>query len=248
MKLLIISDIHANWPALHAVLEAEPDADEILCLGDLVDYGPEPLRCVEWALDHIPVTRLLQGNHDWAVGWNEDPHCSAPYRNLAELTRKHCLRVFTEGLRSFLCELWPQRSISLDGANCVACHAVPSDSRFRYLTFAAEAARWEDEIAQAHRPDLLLVGHTHLPGKLQVDGTLVVNPGSVGQPKDGDPRAAYAVWQEGKVELRRAVYDVEETVRAYAATPFPDEVVASLAHVLRTGGRLPHEAKTEVRA
>lgn len=247
MKLLIISDIHANWPALAAVLEAEPDADEILCLGDLVDYGPEPQRCVEWAIEHIPVPRLLQGNHDWAVGWDEDPQCSAPYRHLAEVTRKHCLRVFTEGLRSFLCELWPQRSISLGNASCVACHAVPTDSRFRYLTFADETSRWIDEIERAHRPDFLFVGHTHLPGKLQIATTRIVNPGSVGQPKDGDPRAAYAIWQDGGIELRRAAYDVEETVRAYAATPFSEDVIASLAHVLRTGGALPQNTSAQTR-
>jgi hypothetical protein len=147
------------------VLEAEPDADEILCRGDLLDYGPEPRRCVEWALEHIPVTRLLQGNHDWAVGWDEDPHCSAPYRRLAEVTRKHCLRIFTEYLRSFLCELWLQRSLSLGPVNCVACHAVPSDSRFQYLTFADEASTWRNEVEQAHNPDWLFVGHTHLSGK-----------------------------------------------------------------------------------
>jgi predicted phosphodiesterase len=248
MKLLIISDIHANWPALRAVLEAEPDVGEILCLGDLVDYGPEPRRCVEWALAHVAPMRLLQGNHDWAVGWDEDPRCSAPYRHLAEVTRKHCLRVFTEGLRSFLCELWPQRSLSLGNANGVACHAVPSDPRFQYLTFAAEPSRWIEQIEQVHSPNFLFVGHTHLPGKRQIGKTLVVNPGSVGQPKDGDPRAAYAIWQDGEVELRRAAYDVEETIRAYAATPFPEEVIASLAHVLRTGGSLPHEMEAEASA
>lgn len=248
MKLLIISDIHANWPALCAVVEAERDADEILCLGDLVDYGPEPLRCLNWALEHIAFTRLIQGNHDWAVGWNEDPKCSAPYRELAHVTQKHCLRVLTEGHRSFLCELWPQRSLSLEGASCVACHAVPSDPRFCYLTFSGDASRWNEEIELAHQPDLLFVGHTHLPGTAQIGKTLVVNPGSVGQPKDGDPRAAYAIWQEGKIELRRVAYDVEETVRAYAATPFSDAVIASLAHVLRTGGTLPQKETAEALA
>lgn len=83
---------------------------------------------------------------------------------------------------------------------------------------------------------------------IQAGKTLVVNPGSVGQPKDGDPRAAYAVWDNGKVELRRAVYDVEETVRAYAATPFPEEVIEALTHVLRTGGTLPQETAREALA
>lgn len=238
MKLLIISDIHANWPALHAVLEAESDADEILCLGDLVDYGPEPLRCVEWAIAHVPVTRLIQGNHDWAVGWDEDPRCSSAYRHLAEVTRKHCLRIFTEGQLSILSELWPQRPLLFDGAICVACHAVPSDPRFRYRSFDDANFRWKEEVELAHDPDFLFVGHTHLPGRIRVGKTLVVNPGSVGQPKNGDPRAAYAVFENGAVDSRRAAYDVEETVAAYAATPFSADDVASLAHVLRSGGAL----------
>ncbi len=66
-----------------------------------------------------------------------------------------------------------------------------------------------------------------------------VNPGSVGQPKDGDPRAAYAIWHDGTISLRRATYDVEETVRAYGTPPFLPDDVATLAHVLRTVGRLP---------
>lgn len=239
MKLLIISDIHANWPALRAVLAAEPDADEILCLGDLVDYGPEPRRCVEWAIAHVAPMRLIQGNHDWAVGWNEDPKCSLPYRHLAEITRKHCLRALSEGLRSFLCELWPQRSFMIEDARCVACHAAPSDPLFRYLALSQGSEQWKDEVERAGRPDFLFVGHTHLPASLTLGATQIMNPGSVGQPKDDDPRAAYAVLQDGAVRLSRAVYDVEKTVRAYAATPFAPEDIAALATVLRTGGTLP---------
>lgn len=238
MKLLIISDIHANWPALRAVVDAEQGVDQILCLGDLVGYGPQPFRCVQWVIEHIPVTRLIQGNHDWAVGWNEDPHCSPPYRHLARVTQMHCLRVLTEGIRSFLTELWPQRSFMIGGSKWVACHAVPSDTRFRYLALADEMDEWKTEIEIVHRPDFLFIGHTHIPGKLQIGKTMVVNPGSVGQPKDGDPRAAYAVWEDGAVSLRRVVYDVEETIRAYATPPFSPDDIATLAHVLRTGANL----------
>jgi putative phosphoesterase len=248
MKLLIISDIHGNWPALRAVLAAETSIDEILCLGDLVAYGPEPLRCVTWAIEHVAVTRLIQGNHDWAVGWDEDPRCSPAYRHLALVTRKHCLRIFTEGLRTFLTELWPQRSFQLNGGTCVACHAVPSDPRFRYLALGIEKEKWREEVDRAGSPSFLFVGHTHLPGKMRIGKTLIVNPGSVGQPKDGDPRAAYAIWEDSDVSLRRAEYDVEETVRAYPTPPFLREDVASLAHVLRTGGELPQQQKADLRS
>ncbi|MGB9473897.1 MAG: metallophosphoesterase family protein [Candidatus Udaeobacter sp.] len=245
MKLLIISDIHANWPALRAVLHAEPDVREILCLGDLVDYGPQPLRCVEWAINHIPVRNLLQGNHDWAVAWEKDPHCSPPYRRLARVTQAHCLRIASKGLRGFLARLSPEHSFVLDGAACFACHAAPSSPRFRYLPISAGPGRWSMEVERALQPDFLFVGHTHVPGKLRVGKTLVVNPGSVGQPKDGDSRAAYAVWDRGIIKLQRATYDVEETVRAYATPPFLPDDVATLAHVLRTGGSLPREEPVE---
>jgi predicted phosphodiesterase len=245
MKMLIISDIHANWPALLAVLNAEPEVGEVLCLGDLVDYGPQPLRCVEWAINHVPAHHLVQGNHDWAVAFDKDPHCSPPYRRLARVTQAHCLRIIGKGLRSFLGELLPRRSFVLDGAACVACHAVPSDPQFRYLPIGAE--RWKTEVEHAGHPDFLFVGHTHVPGELRIEGTLILNPGSVGQPKDGDPHAAYAVWDNGTITLRRAAYDVEETVRAYPTPPFlPDDVV-ELAHLLRTGGgSLPQEEMVKV--
>jgi predicted phosphodiesterase len=246
MKMLIISDIHANWPALLAVLRAEPEIREILCLGDLVDYGPQALRCVEWAINHIPAQHLVQGNHDWAVAWEKDPRCSPPYRRLTRVTQMHCLRVLGKGLRTFLARLSPRRQFTLDGASCFACHGAPSSPRFKYLRIGSSTEQWAAEVERADHPDFLFVGHSHVPGKLRIGKTLIVNPGSVGQPKDGDPRAAYAVWHDGGVTLRRAAYNVEETVRAYPTPPFLPEDVATLAHVLRTGGSLPQEELVEV--
>jgi hypothetical protein len=83
MNLLIISDIHGNWPALRAVLEAEPDVDRTLCLGDLVGYGPQPFECVAWAKGILPPEWIIQGNHDLAIGANADPRCPAAYAPLA---------------------------------------------------------------------------------------------------------------------------------------------------------------------
>ena len=79
MKLLIVSDIHGNWAALQSVLDAEADFDKILCLGDLVDYGPEPAACVTWAMQQRDESIFLQGNHDWGVAFNKDPRSSPPF-------------------------------------------------------------------------------------------------------------------------------------------------------------------------
>src|SRR5437899_516201 len=84
MKILVLSDIHGNWPALQAVLRAEPDADRILCLGDLVNYGPQPAECVAWAMGLDPRSRVLQGNHDLAFSTGAYPGGSAAYELMTE--------------------------------------------------------------------------------------------------------------------------------------------------------------------
>jgi predicted phosphodiesterase len=240
MKLLVISDIHGNWAALRAVLDAESDADRILCLGDLVGYGPEPITCVSWALQQQSGAIFVQGNHDWGVAWTKDPRSTAPYRHLAAATQAFCLSVLSTEMRDFLRALHPVSSFELGGHCCVAIHAAPSEPLFRYLTTTDEELRQEIEIAGS--PHFLFLGHTHRPFARSMGTTTVVNPGSVGQPKDGDPSAAYAVWEDGKAKLRRAPYPIEDTVRAYARTSLDRSDIERLVAVLRTGGNLPPSA------
>ncbi|HTX21655.1 MAG TPA: metallophosphoesterase family protein [Candidatus Aquilonibacter sp.] len=241
MKMLIISDIHGNWPALRAVLSAEPNFDQILCLGDLVNYGPMPVECVTWAGDAFASGIFLQGNHDYALGLNADPHCSPAYTALAAATQMFTSRLLTPELKRFLAGLKPLYHFQSQGAKCVACHARPKDPLCGYLPETASAALWESEVVAAGLPNMLFLGHTHLPMKTRFLNALLVNPGSVGQPKDGDTRAAYAVWEDGEVTLRRAAYHVEETVRAYVGLGLEPRIEHALCEVLRTGGNLPAE-------
>jgi len=83
MKVLILSDIHGNWPALRAVLETAEDVDRILCLGDLVNYGPQAAECVMWAKEILPQEWVIQGNPDRAFGCGEESHCSPACQFLA---------------------------------------------------------------------------------------------------------------------------------------------------------------------
>jgi putative phosphoesterase len=239
MKILILSDIHGNWAALQAVLAAEPDADQILCLGDLVNYGPQPAECVAWAMKTLTSDWLIQGNHDRAVALDEDPRSSVPYMALAAATQKLSKRALTPEMKQFLAGLQPLQRFQLDNAICVACHAVPSEPLYEYFPQNSSVTLWESELNAVNYPDFLFVGHTHLPTKTQFRRTLIVNPGSVGQPKDGDPRTAYAVWEDGEVSLRRAEYDVEQTIQAYRGTRIEPQMVGALAEALRTGGHLP---------
>jgi putative phosphoesterase len=237
MKLLILSDIHGNWAALQSVLNAESDSDKILCLGDLVDYGPEPAACVAWAMQECGKSLFIQGNHDWGVAFKKDPRSSPPFRHLTACTQAFSLNALSEEMVHFLGALNPIDSFELFGKRCVACHAAPSDPLFRYLRTAEKDL--EHEITVAGSADFLFFGHTHWPLLKRTGRTTIVNPGSVGQPKDGDTRAPYAVWKDGEVELRRVAYPIEATARAYARTPLAPSDVESLVTILRTGGTLP---------
>ena len=235
MKVLIISDIHANWPALRAVLEKESDADRILCLGDLVNFGPQPAECVAWAKEIVPPEWVIQGNHDRALAFNEDPHCSPLYAVLADATQPIGERLLTPDMKHFLRGLEPLHRFELDGEKCVACHAIPKDPLYGFLPETAAATLWESEVVTAGLPNSLFLGHTHLPMKTRLMKTLIVNPGSVGLPQHGDPQAAYAIWKDGEVSLRRAAYNVEETIRAYDELGLESRALGQLTGMLRTG-------------
>jgi diadenosine tetraphosphatase ApaH/serine/threonine PP2A family protein phosphatase len=144
-----------------------------------------------------------------------------------------------EGMLYFLRSLQPIDSFEMFGKRCVACHAAPSDPLFRYLRTGEKDLA--NEIMLAGSPDYLFFGHTHWSLLKRIGGTTIVNPGSVGQPKDGDARAGYAVWQDGTVELRRVAYPIEVTVKAYDRTRLASSDVKSLIAVLRTGGTLPSD-------
>lgn len=234
MKILIISDIHANLAALQTVLDAETRADFIVCLGDIGDYGPQPAECV--ALIRERANMVVQGNHDYAVGKNGDPRCSPAYAHLAQVTREMSIAALDSEAINYLGSLPTHAHFARDAERFTAYHAAPSGPLFQYLPPDTEESVWQVEASLAGNPDVLLLGHTHLPLLKEVGSTTVLNPGSVGQPKDGDPRAAYAVWEDGQVSLRRAAYDVWLTADAYKSTDLEPGDVARLTAILRSGG------------
>ena len=234
MKLLIISDLHANWPALQAVAKSEQDLKGIICLGDIVNYGPHPMPCVDWVRDHVKPGWVVQGNHDRALGCDTGPRCSAPYRRLALEMQRYTRRQIGPAARDYLARLPTSTTQLLAGAVFFLCHAAPTDPLYAYIK-PDDTRRWTRECEFAAGPDFLLVGHTHLPLICRIGRTTIVNPGSVGQPKDGDPRACYALWRDGDVTLHRVSYDVEEVARDLT-TCAPPLAAQQLARILLAGG------------
>jgi putative phosphoesterase len=238
MKILVVSDVHGNWPALQEVLRAEPDADRILCLGDLVNYGPQPAECVAWAMKLNQRSRVVQGNHDLAFGADVDPSASTAYQLMAEAMQAATAPMLTDSMRGFLCGLQSRQKFRWEGNNCVACHAIPTDPLSGYLGEHAAMPLWESELVEAEHPDILFLGHTHVPMLTQFQRTVVINPGSVGQPRDGDPQASYALWQDSAMSLCRVAYDIEKTVRAFEKLQLERQMKQRLIEELRTGGRV----------
>ena len=227
MKILLISDVHGNAEALNALDESY---DELWVLGDLVTYGPEPTEVVQHLRQHASL--IVRGNHDHAVGHNVDPRCSPPFRAMAEATRQHAMKVLSDDDKRFLRDLPLTASVVRDGQRVFLCHATPSDPLFAYCP--PDSLAWSEESASVDA-EIILVGHTHLPFAKRFGTRTVVNPGSLGQPKDGGPDGSYAVWQDGEVTLRKVPYPVDRTVAKIKALPLPARIAMALEHLLRTG-------------
>lgn len=232
MQILVISDLHANWPALEAVLAAQP-FDRVIVVGDLVSYGPHPREVVEWVRSHATV--MVRGNHDDALACGSDCRCAPASKPLATATRAVHRRLLSPGDIQFLWSLPRTASLQSAGQTLFAVHASPRNHLYRYtLTPQASDEHVRSQVGRV-RADYVLLGHTHLPMVRSSGRRLVVNPGSVGQPRDGDPRASFAVIENGNVALKRVAYDVERTVRDLRGLPVPREIVDRLVSILRAG-------------
>jgi putative phosphoesterase len=228
LKIVIISDIHGNLAALNAL--PERNFDELWCIGDLVDYGPNPHEVVEWVKQQAKIT--VRGNHDHAAGFSVDPQCSPPFKKLAEDTLRFTQSVCSQDDFAYLRSLPVRQERTVNSTRFYLVHAMPSDPLFGYCP--EESDRWKDEV-KGIKADVLVVGHTHTPFVRREGETTILNPGSLGQPKTGRPQACYAIWEDGKIELKEFDYPVETTVRGIRTLPMPTDEQDALIGLLKTG-------------
>src|SRR5271157_2494407 len=232
MKLLILSDIHGNWPALEAVLEAEGLWDTVAFCGDVVDYGPHPAQCLRWVAEHAE--HRVRGNHDNAVGCFADCRCMGSFRAYSVITRSWHQALLNDSDRNFLCGLPTLHWFEWQGRHFRMAHATPQGDMFEYL----EMDQWEERI-KGLEEDFVLLGHTHVQGMRSFGKLTVVNPGSVGLARDEGGQACYAVYDGSEMLLKRVPYDVDQTLRDLRSEPLPEHVIQGLAEVLlpRQGSR-----------
>lgn len=224
MKLALISDVHANLIALRAVLEdmATRGVDAILCAGDVVGYYPYPVETI--ALFQEKHITSIQGNHDRAVINAGSLDLNPMARSAVAWTASN---IDAPSL-SFLRGLPRSLHIVRDGVRIAIYHGAPFDDD--HYVFEDEA---DEDLLRMAECDLLVLGHTHVPFIRRHVKGMIVNPGSVGQPRDGDPDASYAIYD---TERRTAIYlripyDITEVVERTLNAGLP----RSLADRLRQG-------------
>ncbi len=243
MRYLLISDIHANLAAFEAVLDdAHGQYDKVWCLGDMVGYGPDPNECVELllTLDHL----CIAGNHDWAVLGKLDIDDFNPDARFASLWTRDQL---TDDVRTYLDNL-PIALVEEQIYTLV--HGSPRHPIWEYILYPAVA---QPNFKHFTTP-YCFVGHTHSPvifkepndpgvlceaitpnfnnGPIQLGPQrVIINPGSVGQPRDGDARAAYAILDTDTrtFEHRRIPYPVSVTQEKMKQYDFPPRLYKRLA-------------------
>lgn len=230
MRILVVSDIHANWHALRAI---DQPFDVCVCLGDLVDYGPDPGPCVRWAMEHA--TFAIRGNHDHGVAQGIPVDGDSGFRYLTKASRPSMWEALGPEERRYLLQLPVTRRCTISGKRFLLVHATPRDPLDEYLL--KDAGTWAKRLQNVDA-DIVCVGHTHMQFNIEVNGTIVLNPGSVGLPRDGDPRAAFAIIDDGKIELKRVQYPIERTIARIEDMTWPQRAKDIMAHVLRVG-RLP---------
>lgn len=258
MRIALISDIHANLPALRAVLADIADRsgiDATYHLGDLVGYAPWPNETV--ALLKDSGIEGIAGNYDSTTATDyehcgckyEDPHQAELAHRSYEWTRQHC----SPDTKHFLGRLPFRLDIRAGGGHrssptVTLVHGTPTLNTLYWTEDRSEAFCLKmAEKAGTTAGDVICFGHTHKPWHRAIDGIHFVNTGSVGRPKDGDARAGYVIVEIGDngpiVEFVRVEYDVGEAMRGIRASELPDE----FAEYLATGG-MPRPASTSADA
>lgn len=221
--LAILSDVHGNLPALRAVLDhaQEIGCKRYLSLGDVTGYGAQPRECIE-LLHELGVPNIL-GNHDRYIVRNEDCSRSRIVSRVLHYQRTMLQPCHIEWLKT-------SRAHFVDGDR-LFLHGGPQDPVDQYLY----------EVSRRTIPtgiQQLFAGHTHVQILADFEDCSFCNPGSVGQPRDGDWRAAYATLADNRIELHRVAYDVDQAAAAMRAAGFEPLYYENLFKGAQIGGRI----------
>lgn len=237
MRTAVISDIHANLEALQAVLDHidTQNVDRIICLGDILGYGPSPVECVDLVAERCEWS--LMGNHDFGVLY-EPTNFNVAAEQAAYWSREQFELESDNGMSAKRWEFLSRLRVRVLEDDFLYVHGTPRRPINEYL-FPEDALNSPVKMQQIFElvDKYALVGHTHVPGvftdepdfyppddldgvyKLDGEDKAIINPGSVGQPRDLDPRASYIIIEDDCVRFFRLEYDIDAVASKIRATP-----------------------------
>jgi diadenosine tetraphosphatase ApaH/serine/threonine PP2A family protein phosphatase len=238
MRFAILADIHSNLAAFEAVLrdaDSRGGFDKIWCLGDMVGYGPDPNECVERLREFEHV--CIAGNHDWAAIGKMD---TFEFNPVAAVAAHWTAKVLSDNSKEYLLGL----PLTLHEDGFTLAHGSPREPIWEYLLSTRAA---QENFAYFETP-YCLVGHSHIPlifelqddeavyrdlgeGEIKpAENRMIINPGGVGQPRDGDPRASYAIYDNESLTVShyRVEYDIEATQKKMAGAGLPEPLIRRL--------------------
>jgi putative phosphoesterase len=227
MRIAVISDVHSNYDALQTVLSVIGDYDALICLGDLVGYGAQPNEVVS-EIRSLNPKAIVMGNHDYAVSTGDTSGFVPHAVQAVQWTRKE---ISPENLR-YVASLRAKATITLDGTKIALAHGSPRDPLTEYV-YPDTAEFILKSMVEESGGTMLLLGHTHVPFVRRFDSMLLGNPGGVGQPRDGDARASYAILEpsaEPEFQIHRIAYNIDAAASKIIAAGLP-ELLADRLHL-----------------
>jgi len=217
MRIAFISDIHSNLEALQAVLDdiKKERVKHIYCLGDIVGYGANPNEVIELLKKlNIP---SVQGNHDFAVPDLKDFN---KFNQYAQVALKFTQKVLKTENKEFLKNLPETNTLTTVGLTFFFAHGSPDDPHWEYIFPTTPEVRLKKFL---EKYDVVVLGHTHIPFYKKFGRKLIMNPGSVGQPRDGIPEASYAIIDTEIMQIvnNRVEYDIDTAARKIITSKLP---------------------------
>jgi predicted phosphodiesterase len=230
-RIVIFGDLHANWEALLALQQAERHPDAVLCLGDIVGYGPDPKSCLDAV--RTGATHLIGGWHDQVVGHSQTHHNSD---ELLEATWAHTRSVLSAEDHDYLASLPPELTVKIASTRFHLTRLSPDDPEVEtFMLVTASQARLRELFGEIEA-DVILLGGPHVPAMRQVDHRLIVCPGSLGQPRYGVADPTFAAWEDGRLQIHHLHYHPQTTIRKLSLLPLDPDHLLRLQSILQTGG------------
>jgi predicted phosphodiesterase len=195
---------------------------------------PSRREAIRWVRERA--LRVIRGNHDHALGYGVDCRCAPVVQEASITTRRWHSALLSQEDKQYLRDLPITEYLELAGAKIYLAHASPTGDLYEYHIVPNISDEALVNEIQRIVADFIFLGHTHLPLLRVIGKTTILNPGSIGQPRHGDSRASYAIWDDGEIEFVRGVYEVDQTTALLEQAPLPSQVITQLSTVLRSGG------------